>query len=83
MLLALDNDLRKKVSSSDIDPVITDLNRKLGEARERMQQAASAAEESWDKAQQESNVVFRKLQTSVAEITKELKRSFGLDAGQK
>jgi hypothetical protein len=55
MLLALDNELRKKVASSEIDPAIRSLNQNLGEARELMQEVASATKESWDKTQNEAN----------------------------
>jgi hypothetical protein len=79
MLLALDNELRKKISTSEVDPAIRELNRKLGEAREQMQAAASATKESWDKTQNEANAAFKKLQKSAAEITKNLKHELGLE----
>lgn len=37
----------------------------------------------WDKAQNEPNAAFEKLQTSVAEIANGLKRSLGLDQHSK
>lgn len=80
MLLLLGTELQKKVSASEVDPAIQDLNRDLGEARVVMQEVASATKESWDKAQQESNVVFEKLRKSLAGATKDLKKSLGLDA---
>ena len=79
MLLAMDNELRKKVSSSEIDPAIQDLNRRLGEAREQMQAATSATRESWNKTQNEANAAFETLRKSGAEITKRLKHELGLE----
>jgi len=79
MIFALDTELRKKVSSSEIDPAIRDLNQKLGEAREQMQAAASATKESWDKTQNEAKAAFEKLQKSATEIAKRLKNELGLD----
>lgn len=78
MLLALDNELRKKVSSSEIDPAIQELNQTLGEARKRMEAARSANQESWDQLQQDSNEAFTKLQTNAAKISKRLKQELGL-----
>ena len=79
MLLALDNELRKKIASSEIDPAIRNLNSKLCEARELMQQVASATQESWDKTQKEANAAFEKLQKSTEDITNRLKHELGLD----
>jgi uncharacterized membrane protein HdeD (DUF308 family) len=79
MLLALDNELRKKVSSSEIDPAIQELNRRLSEAREQMQAAASATRDSWSTAQHEANAAFEALQNSAAEIAHRLKKELGLE----
>jgi hypothetical protein len=78
-LLALDNELRKKVSSSEIDPAIVGLNQKLGTARVEMQKAAKATKETWDKAQGEASEAFENLQQSASEITKRLKSELGLE----
>jgi uncharacterized membrane protein HdeD (DUF308 family) len=78
-LLALDNELRKKVSSAEIDPSIVELNQKLGKARVEMQKAAKATKETWDKTQGEASAAFEKLQQSASEITKRLKSELGLD----
>ena len=80
MLLLLGKELETKVAASEIDPAIQNLNRDLGEARVVMQEVASATKESWDKSQQEANVVFEKLRTGLAGATKDLKKSLGLDA---
>jgi uncharacterized membrane protein HdeD (DUF308 family) len=79
MLLALDNELRKKVSSSEIDPAIVELNQKLGEAREKMKAAAEAARESWSETQKEAHAAFEKLQQSASKITGRLKKELRLE----
>jgi uncharacterized membrane protein HdeD (DUF308 family) len=82
MLLALDSELRKKVSTSEVDPAIQVLNRHLGEAREQMQAVASATKESWDATQQEANAAFEKLRDSAAEATQRLKQELGIGQNQ-
>jgi uncharacterized membrane protein HdeD (DUF308 family) len=82
MLLALDNELRKKVSTSEVDPAIQELNKDLGEARKQMQVAAAATKETWDTTQQEANAAFEKLRIGAAEVTKRLKQELGLDDHQ-
>lgn len=82
MLLALDSELRQKVSSSDVDPAIQDLNQTLGKAREKMQIAAEATQETWEQAQQASSEVFEELQKRTAGATEALKRSLGLDEAE-
>jgi uncharacterized membrane protein HdeD (DUF308 family) len=78
MLLAFDNELRKKVSAGEIDPSIRELNQKLKQARAHMETVRSATQEAWDKDQQESNVVFAELQKNAAEISRRLKQDLGL-----
>ena len=79
MLLALDNEVRKKVSSSEVDPAIVELNQDLGKARERMKEVAAAAKENWSKTQDEANAAFKKLQDSTSAISKRLKVELGLE----
>ena len=79
MLLALDNEVRKKVSSSEVDPAIVELNKDLGKARERMKEAAAAAKENWSKTQDEADAAFKKLQDSTSAISKRLKMELGLE----
>jgi uncharacterized membrane protein HdeD (DUF308 family) len=78
MLLALDNELRKKVSTSDLDPGIQELSEKLGAARKWMDQAAESTTEAWASTQKEANAAFEKLQHSVADMTAKLKKDLGL-----
>ncbi|EED31127.1 conserved hypothetical protein [gamma proteobacterium NOR5-3] len=79
MLLALDNELRKKVSGSEIDPAIVELNESLAKARDQMKQAAESAKEDWSKTQDEANAAFAKLQEGTAGISKRLKAELGLE----
>jgi uncharacterized membrane protein HdeD (DUF308 family) len=78
MLLALDNELRKKVSTSDLDPSIQELSEKLGAARKWMDRAAESTTEAWASTQKEANAAFEKLQHSVADMTARLKKDLGL-----
>ena len=77
-LLTLDAELRKKVSVSEVDPIIRDLNVKLGEARKRMEHATVATTEAWDTAQKKANTAFEKLRRSAYEITDRLKQRPGV-----
>jgi hypothetical protein len=79
MLLAMDNELRKKVSSSEIDPAITELNQSLASARDQMKQTVAAAEENWAKTQDEAGVAFDKLHEATAKISQRMKADLGLN----
>jgi uncharacterized membrane protein HdeD (DUF308 family) len=83
MFLALDNELRKKVSSSDVDPAVMEMNEKLKTAREWMQRADEATTEAWDEAQKEANAAFEKLQQSSAELAGRLKQELGIGGSTK
>ena len=50
-LLSLQAQVDGKVSTSDVDPVIKEINEKLGVAREQYQHASASASESWAKLQ--------------------------------
>jgi len=78
MLLALDKELRKKVSGSDVDPAIRELNTQLGAAREEMQRTAEASAEAWNAAQDEANKTFDALRKSAAEVSAQLQKELGI-----
>lgn len=82
MLAVLNKELRTKVSSSDVDPTLKELNKDLGEARDWMKDVNSTTMKSWDKLQKDSKVVLDKLKNKAEDITKELKKSLGLDKGE-
>ena len=46
-ILTLQAQIDQKVSASDVDPAMADLNDQLGTARKKMDEASSAASESW------------------------------------
>jgi len=79
VLLALDSEVRKKVSLTEVDPAIVALNEKLGEARVQMQQVADATEEAWQDAQKEASAAFKQLQKNSAELRDQLKQELGLE----
>ncbi|MGB5407525.1 MAG: DUF308 domain-containing protein, partial [Thiogranum sp.] len=82
MLLALDNELRKKVSTSEVDPAIVELNESLGHARDTMKSAAAAASEDWAKTQDAANVAFEQLRKSISGISQQLKTELSEDKDQ-
>jgi uncharacterized membrane protein HdeD (DUF308 family) len=81
MLSVFNKELKTKVSSSDVDPALKDLNKDLGEARDWMKDVSSTTMKSWDELQKDSKVVFDKLKDKADDITKDLKKSLGLDKG--
>ncbi len=46
-LIRLESQIGGKVSEEDVDPVIVELNEKLGVARRQLAEASSAAADSW------------------------------------
>ena len=81
MLLALDNELRKKVSTSEVDPSIRELNTQLGAAREEMQRTAEASAEAWNATQDKANKTFDTLRKSAAKVSAQLQKELGIEGG--
>jgi uncharacterized membrane protein HdeD (DUF308 family) len=79
LIAALGKELKTKVSSSDVDPAMKELNKDLGEARKFMKDVKSTTMEAWDKLQDESREDIQKLKKKADGITKDLKKSLGLD----
>ena len=71
------NELRKKVSSEEVDPALHELNTRLGEARQGIQRAAEKGWEAWDAGQQKAQRSVESLQKSVAEAADRLQRELG------
>ncbi len=46
-VLGLEAQIGKKISAADFDPMVIDLNEKLGKAREVIEEASKVAEDSW------------------------------------
>jgi len=78
VLLALDAQLRQKVSAADVDPAIQDVNEQLKAARIRMKEAAAATDEAWGAAQNEAQAAFAALQKNVATLTDRVTGELGL-----
>jgi uncharacterized membrane protein HdeD (DUF308 family) len=79
LIAALGKELKGKVSSSDVDPAMKELNKDLGEAREFMKDVKSTTMEAWDKLQDESREDIEKLKKKADALTKDLKEALGLD----
>jgi uncharacterized membrane protein HdeD (DUF308 family) len=80
MLIALDNEVRKKVSTEEVDPAIRDLNTRLGEAREVLTEVAEEGFEAWDAAQRQAEQAFESLQESVNTAAERLAVHLGVDS---
>ncbi len=80
VLLALDNELRKKVSTDEVDPAITELNARLGEAREHVERTVTASAEAWSAAQVEANAKFDALRKSAVEVGRRLQEELGIES---
>ena len=46
-VLGLEAQIGEKVSAADVDPIVIDLNEKLGKAREVIEETSKVAEDSW------------------------------------
>jgi uncharacterized membrane protein HdeD (DUF308 family) len=79
MIAVLNKELKSKVSSSDVDPGLKELNKDLGEARDWMKDVESKTMKSWDTLQKDSREALDKLKKKADEITKDMKNSLGLD----
>ena len=79
ILLALDAQLRQKVSAADVDPAIQEVNEQLKVARGQMKTAAAETDEAWSAAQKEAHTAFASLQKKVASITDGVRNDLGLN----
>ncbi len=62
---AIQSRLDEKVSTDDVDPVLQELNKELGEARVRLEESSQAAAETWSTLQGGLRDAFETLRTSV------------------
>lgn len=74
-ILGLQSKLDEKVSASAIDPTIVKLNQELATAREQLDQASTAASESWATMQKGAQDAFDTLRTSVQQATDQIKKA--------
>ena len=68
-ILALQAQVDEKVSSSDVDPTLGELNQRLAAARKRFEESSAAASESWATLQGGVRDAFETLRTSVHEAS--------------
>ena len=66
-LLRLQAQVDQKISASDVDPALTNLNEDLREARKVLDQSAKTASESWANFQQGVNQSLESLRKSMSE----------------
>jgi hypothetical protein len=69
----LQTQLGKKVSVDEVDPLMAELNEHLGSAREQLQKASAAADESWGTLQSGMHDSFETLRSSVRNASETLK----------
>jgi len=64
-ILALQAQVDEKVSSSDVDPTLGELNQRLAAARKQLEESSAATSESWATLQGGVRDAFATLRTSV------------------
>ncbi len=72
--LALQAQIDGKVSTDDVDPVISELNSGLGQAREKAAAAAEAASDTWGTLQDGARSAASTLRDSLAEAKSRLEQ---------
>ncbi len=74
-ILKLESALGEKVSVTDVDPAVVELNEELGKAREQLERSKAAASESWNTLQAGVNDAFASLSTSINEAYDKAKQA--------
>ena len=74
-ILKLQAEVDEKVSATDVDPAVVDLNEGLGKAREELERSKAAASESWATLQTGVNDAFESLRTSVHKAYDRVKKT--------
>ena len=72
MVATLAEQVSQKVSTSDVDPAIQELNARLGQARQQVNQAVNEGFEAWDSTQRDVQQAFDKLQDGIASAAEQL-----------
>jgi len=70
----IEDRLDEKVSSGEVDPVLQELNGKLGKARVRLEESSEAAVETWGTLQGGVRDSFDALRTSLEDAADSAKR---------
>ncbi len=73
-ILALQAQVDEKVSSSDVDPTLGELNQQLAAARKQLEQSSAAASETWATLQGGVRDAFETLRASVNQSAERIKR---------
>ena len=73
-ILALQAQVDEKISSSDVDPTIVELNDNLTSARQKLEQSKAAAAESWSTLQDGVRESFETLRRSVNNAVSQIKQ---------
>ncbi len=73
-LLALGDEVSQKVSAGEVDPAISELNTRLGEARNFLKDVADEGFSAWDAAQRQAVQSFDALQDSITAAAERLSR---------
>ena len=70
--LGLQAGMSQKVSKSDVDPALTELNTTLGKVRKDVQEASAAAEETDEAVGREVRGALQELRRKIDEAAKDL-----------
>lgn len=62
----------QKVSKSDVDPALTELNKDLGEARDKIKEAQEAAKKTGDEVQKKAGELWGKSKDKLSELRKKI-----------
>lgn len=73
-ILKLQANVDEKVSLSDVDPAVVEMNEELGKAREELKKSKAAASESWATLQEGVNGALETLQASVQKAYEQVKK---------
>jgi hypothetical protein len=73
-IIALQAQVDEKVTAAEVDPTIGKLNEQLGAARTQLEQASTAASESWTTLQDGVHDSFETLRKSVHEASDRMKK---------
>ncbi len=74
-IFALQAQVDEKVSTSDVDPTLGELNQRLTAARQRLEESSAAASDSWATLQAGVRDAFDTLRVSVNEAAQTIRRS--------
>ena len=71
-IFALQAQVDEKVSSSDVDPNLSELNQRLAAARKQLEESSAAGSESWATLQDGVRNAFATLRTSVNQVAERI-----------